>query len=225
MKVSIGIDIGANGAWAMFLNEKLVYDLIPYKSEEPDMKGLEKIIFSKINEAYNRSEVKEDQTCTHKKCLETKMCQENVSLGKDQDFDICKDGCVWFSPFQEVKTHCVIEDLHSIFGTSAKANFTFGVNNGLIIGMLQCSQIPYTKIGPKKWQKEMWQGIRPVEIPTGKFDKKGNPKVKINTKATSLIAVQRLFPKESFLATERSKKPHDGIVDSVLMAEYCRRNF
>lgn len=121
--------------------------------------------------------------------------------------------------------HIVIEDLHSIFGTSAKSNFAFGVNNGIVIGMLQSLQLPYTKVSPKAWQKQIWQGIRPVQISTGKKNKDGLPKYKTDTKATSLLAAKRLFPKESFLATERSKVPHDGIVDSVLLAEYARRNF
>ncbi len=121
--------------------------------------------------------------------------------------------------------HVVIEDLHSVFGSSAKSNFAFGGNNGLIIGMLQMLQVPYTKVAPKAWQKLMWQGIRPVEIDTGKKKKDGSIKYKTDTKATSLIAAQRLFPRESFLATDRSKVPHNGIVDAVLMAEYCRRNF
>lgn len=121
--------------------------------------------------------------------------------------------------------HVVIEDLHSVHGSSAKSNFGFGYNNGLIVGMLEALSIPYTKVAPKKWQKEMWEGVRPVEINTGKLNKKGEPKYKIDTKATSLIAAKRLFPGQTFLASERSKKPHNGIVDSVLLAEYCRRHF
>src|SRR5262249_32123555 len=64
--------------------------------------------------------------------------------------------------------HVVIEDLHSVYGSGAASNFSFGLNNGLIIGMLQVSQIPFTRIGPKKWQKEIWQGIRPIEKPVMK---------------------------------------------------------
>ena len=135
-----------------------------------------------------------------------------------------------------VKIIAGIEDLHSIYGSSAKSNFQFGVNNGLVVGFLQTIEFPHIKISPKKWQKEMWQGIRPVMIPSmekkkkgqpavQKKNKDGSPKYKVDTKATSLIAAKRLFPTESFLATERSKVPHDGIVDAVLIAEYCRRKY
>lgn len=181
MKISIGIDIGSDGAYAIFVDNKLQYGKIPYVSEEPDMRALFDIIFEAI-----------------------------PFLNEDEEFNM----------------HAVIEDLHSVYGSSAKSNFEFGKNNGLIIGMLQVAEIPFTKIGPKKWQKEMWQGIRPVEVLVkGKVNKDGSPKKKVDTKATSLIAAKRLFPKETFLATERSKVPHNGIVDAVLIAEFCRRHF
>lgn len=179
-KIAIGIDIGSNGAWAAFVNDKLSYGLLPYSSDEPDMRAF----FDHLLEL----------------------------IPKLEDDD-------------DLKIHAVIEDLHSIFGTSARSNFSFGINNGLIIATLQILEFPFTKVQPKRWQKSMWEGIRPIEIPTGKKDKKGNPKHKIDTKQTSLIAAQRLFPKETFLATERSKVPNNNIVDAVLMCEFCRRNY
>ena len=44
------------------------------------------------------------------------------------------------------------------------------------------------------------------------------------TKKEALRVASELWPKECWLATERSKKAHDGIVDAVLIAEYVRRN-
>jgi len=102
--------------------------------------------------------------------------------------------------------HVAMEDLHSVFGSSAKSNFQFGVNNGLVIGMIQAAGLPYTKVQAKKWQKEIWEGIRPVEILVkGKTNKDGSPKYKTDTKATSLIAAKRLFPNEAFLPNPRIK--------------------
>ena len=48
---------------------------------------------------------------------------------------------------------CVIEDVHSIYGTSAKSNFMFGYNTGLITGIIQTVNLPLAKVQPKKWQK------------------------------------------------------------------------
>lgn len=182
MKIRIGIDIGSNGAYAVFVDDQLKgYGLIPDTSGELDMRAMLELIYGLW-----------------------------PKLEKDDVYDV----------------HVVIEDLHSIFGTSAKSNFQFGVNNGLVIGLLQTVEFPYTKVSAKKWQKELWEGIRPVEILVpGKTNKDGSPKYKVDTKATSLLAAKRLFPKETFLATERSKVPHNGIVDAVLIAEYCKRKF
>ncbi len=177
-KIRIGIDIGSNGAYAIFVDDQLQsYGKIP-GDDELDMNGLLQCIW------------------------------DASPKGDDHSY------------------HFVIEDLHSIFGSSAKSNFQFGVNNGLVIGLLQTIEFSYTKVQAKKWQKEMWEGVRPVEVLVkGKVNKDGSPKYKIDTKATSLLAAKRLFPKESFLATERSKVPHDGIVDACLIGLYCTRHF
>lgn len=116
--------------------------------------------------------------------------------------------------------HVVLEDVHAIFGSSAKSTFSFGFVCGLIEGILVSLKIPYTKVQPKKWQKVMWEGIPVIKKPstTGKTQV-------TDTKAMSLMAAKRLFPDVDLRATERSTKPHDGKIDSLLLAEYCRRNF
>jgi len=48
---------------------------------------------------------------------------------------------------------CMIEDVHSIFGVSAKSNFNFGYNTGNITGIVQCQGISVDKVAPKVWQK------------------------------------------------------------------------
>lgn len=47
----------------------------------------------------------------------------------------------------------MIEDVHAIFGTSAKSNFNFGFNTGLITGIIQASGNSLDKVTPKVWQK------------------------------------------------------------------------
>jgi len=121
------------------------------------------------------------------------------------------------------KVLVVMENLRSLFGMSAKSNFTFGYNNGVIVAIVEMLKLPYIKVHPRIWQQSLWMGVKTVKVSTGKKDKEGKMKQKTDTKATSLLAAQRLFPKEKFLETERCKVPHDGIVDAVLMAEYARR--
>lgn len=121
--------------------------------------------------------------------------------------------------------HCVMEDVHSIFGASAKSNFQFGVSIGQIRTAIKTTSIPLTRVAPKQWQKEMWQGIKPILINTKKKNKKGEIKYKIDTKATSLLAARNLFPGVTFLLTKNSYVPDHNAIDAALMAEYCRRKF
>lgn len=108
--------------------------------------------------------------------------------------------------------HIGIEDVHAIFGSSAKTTFQFGFGKGLLIGIVESIGIPYTLVTPKDWQKIAWQGISPVKNSKGKND----------TKKISLIAAKRLFPGEKFLATQRCSTPHDGMIDATLISYYLK---
>lgn len=117
-------------------------------------------------------------------------------------------------------THCVLEDIHAVFGSSAGSTFNFGHIQGFIEGCLCTHGIPYTKVQPKAWQKVMWEGIPLITKPstTGKTHV-------TDTKAMSLMAAKRLFPKVDLRASERCKIPHDGKVDSLLIMQYCKYKF
>ena len=53
-------------------------------------------------------------------------------------------------------TFAIMEEVHAIFGSSAKATFAFGEINGMLKGLLIATGIPYQLIQPKQWQKEIW---------------------------------------------------------------------
>lgn len=122
--------------------------------------------------------------------------------------------------FKERSHIVIIEDLHAIFGTSAKSNYQFGWINGIIEALLVSANLRFEKVSPKIWQNICWQGIRPIEINTGKKKKNGEIKYKIDTKSTSLLAAQRIFPGESFIKSERSRIADHNIVDSSLLSYY-----
>jgi hypothetical protein len=52
----------------------------------------------------------------------------------------------------------IVEDVHSIFGTSAKSNFNFGKNVGIIHGLLWAKGCGFELVTPKVWQKAV--GVR-----------------------------------------------------------------
>lgn len=119
---------------------------------------------------------------------------------------------------------CVIEDVHSIYGSSAKATFAFGFNKGYLIGLLAANNIPYVLVQPKEWQREMW-GNSDMVVAYKEITVKGKKimKKEINTKQTSINCCKRLFPTLDLRKSERAKKIDDNKVDSILMAEFARR--
>jgi hypothetical protein len=119
---------------------------------------------------------------------------------------------------------CVIEDVHAIYGSSAKSTFAFGFNKGYLVGLLCANKIPYTLIQPKTWQTEMWgNSDMVVTHKTVKMKGKEVTKKEINTKQTSINCCKRLFPTLDLRKNERCKKIDDNKVDSILMSEYARR--
>lgn len=85
--------------------------------------------------------------------------------------------------------------------------FSFGKLYGIIISLACSLKIPYLIIHAKTWQKEMFRDVSSV-----------------NTKQASIIIAKQLYPNQSFLATERSKKEHDGMTDALLLSVYAQRH-
>jgi hypothetical protein len=110
--------------------------------------------------------------------------------------------------------HVVFEKLGVIFGSSKVTAFSMGYQSGAIEMMAIALGIPYTKVPAKQWQKDMFQGIDVIK----KTGKSSN-----DTKAMALIAAKRLFPNQKLTFGEKATKPHDGLVDALLMAEYAKR--
>ena len=142
-----------------------------------------------------------------------------------EDNDLYQLSCIMQQArYEHERIACVIEDVHALYGSSAKSTFAFGFNKGYLIGLLAANNIPYTLIQPKEWQKEMWQNsdmvvtYKEVTIKGKKVSKK-----EVNTKQTSINACKRLFPTLDLRKSERSKKIDDNKVDSILMCEFARR--
>lgn len=126
-------------------------------------------------------------------------------LMHEQLFDISTTG---------VNVHLVFEKLGVIFGSSKATAFSMGHQSGAVEMMAIALGIPYTKIPAKQWQKDMFQGVDVIKK-TGKTSN--------DTKAMALIAAKRIFPNQKLTFGDRATKPHDGLVDALLMAEYAKR--
>jgi hypothetical protein len=138
-------------------------------------------------------------------------------LTEEGEIDIAKIA-KFIKPFLKNEVKILIEDIHALFGSGASATFEFGRSLGLVQGLILTLGLKFEKIQPKKWQKQMFEGIALIQ-------KEVKGKLKTDTKAMALEAVKKLYPEVNLLPTKRCKKASDGIVDAILIAEYGRLNF
>lgn len=104
--------------------------------------------------------------------------------------------------------HCFLEKVGAMPGQGVVSMFNFGRTFGVTESLLVANRIPYTLVHPATWSKEIH----------GKLA--GNdPKIK------SKAIIQDLYPHENLLASPRSKIPHLGLVDALLISEYGLRVF
>lgn len=111
--------------------------------------------------------------------------------------DLCRDSSHWDAV-------CCLEKVGAMPGQGVVSMFNFGQSVGYIKGVLEAFKIPYQEITPQKWKREF--GLT-------------------SDKAASVEVCRKLFPNTDLLATPRSRKPHDGMAEALLMAEYARRKF
>jgi len=106
-------------------------------------------------------------------------------------------------------TIAAIEEQIPVRNQNIKASYTTAKNYGMILMALTATGIRTKEVSAHDWHSHF--GIV--------NNKKGKGKT---TKAQAFEICRRLYPNEDFRKSERSKVFHDGIVDAVLIAEYCK---
>ena len=119
-----------------------------------------------------------------------------IPYGDTALIDLCRD------IRNQSKAVCCLEKVGAMPGQGVVSMFNFGKSVGYIKGVLEAFRIPYQEITPQKWKREF--GLN-------------------SDKVASAEVCSRLFPDTSLLATPKCKKPHDGMAEALLMAEYARR--
>lgn len=87
--------------------------------------------------------------------------------------------------------------------------FNYGEHFGMIQGIIFSLGIPFSLVRPRTWQKA-------IIVPSRHKD----------TKKKALFSANKIFKKQSrfWIPTKRHTKPHDGVIDSALIAKYCQIN-
>lgn len=112
--------------------------------------------------------------------------------------DLCSDA----SHDWNKQVICCLEKVGAMPKQGVVSMFNFGHSVGYIKGVLESFRIPYQEITPQKWKREFGLSSK---------------------KAVSAEVCKKLFPDVDLLATPKCKKPHDGMAEALLMAEYARR--
>lgn len=97
---------------------------------------------------------------------------------------------------------CVVEHVGAMPGQGVTSCFSFGRGFGFILGLLTAFCHPYELVRPQKWKKEFSC---------------------TSDKNTSIEVAKRLFPGVDLRRTPKCTKPHDGIAEALLLAEFARR--
>ena len=113
---------------------------------------------------------------------------------------IARDGSTLFMP----PLLAVVEKVGAMPGQGVASTFKFGMNAGGIHGVLAAMHVPMRLVTPPAWKREVLAGTK-------------------KDKAAAIAFCRQRWPEISLLATERSRKPHDGMADALCLAEYARR--
>lgn len=90
--------------------------------------------------------------------------------------------------------------------SSATSMFSYGTHYGEILGIIRALAVRHQLVRPADWTRVMHMGTKDTDVP----------------KARSLEAATRIFPGEKWLVDKR-RKPHDGLFEAAIIAEYGRR--
>lgn len=98
-----------------------------------------------------------------------------------------------------------IEEVRGRPGQSSVATCSFCASFGLWKGLMLGLEIPRVIVTPHQWQRKMFKGIP-----------------KSDPKAMARMAVGQMFPGLDLRKSEKSRVPHEGKVDAVLIAKYMQ---
>jgi hypothetical protein len=114
--------------------------------------------------------------------------------------------CEWIEKFQYSDEVAVALETPSKHSPGTLALCSMWDCYGAIRGILESCGIRHVRIAPRTWQSVML-GV----VPKGE------------TKAYARAKAREIWNDEDWLATPRSKKAHEGLVDAALIAEFYRR--
>jgi len=110
----------------------------------------------------------------------------------------------WLAQF-DLNALSVVLETPGKHSPGAQALCSMWDSYGAIRGVLESRAIRHHRITPQAWQKVMLVGC-----------------AKGDTKPAALARCRQLWPAETWFASQRCSKPHEGLIDAALIAEFAR---
>jgi Holliday junction resolvasome RuvABC endonuclease subunit len=126
--------------------------------------------------------------------------------------EIDREGVLSFLKIFPPHVHVVIEEQEAFRSQNITSTCTTCKNYGMLLMALTLARLYITEVPSGIWQK--YYGIVSV--------KKGEGET---TKQQAYRIAQAKYPHVDFRKSGRAQKPHDGMVDAALIADYCQSLF
>lgn len=97
-----------------------------------------------------------------------------------------------------------VEDVQMVPGWPIKTGHALGKSMGFLEMTCISNKLRYRLVRAQEWQKLAHRGISKTDY--------------TDAKARSMVAAKRLWPGRDWRASDKHKKPHDGIIDAALIA-------
>ena len=134
-----------------------------------------------------------------------------VPSGKGRKIDLCGLAAMIKEIGRHPEKYTFIVENPGAHAPSAAGLRSMTYSFAAVETLLAAYQLKHHVVLSQKWQKAFWSKPK---MPKGQ---------KFNTKAAALNAARQIWPEESWLKSDRCSKPHDGLIDAALLAEYGRR--
>lgn len=131
--------------------------------------------------------------------------------GKTKE-EIDRDGVMSFLKIFPERTHVAIEEQKAFRSQNVTSTCTTCKNYGILLMALSVAHMYITEVPSDTWQEHF--GIVSVKESEGG-----------STKEQAFHIAQRVYLDADFRKSEKSHIVHDGIVDAVLIANYCQARF
>jgi hypothetical protein len=129
-----------------------------------------------------------------------------------------KELVAWIELRREDVVMAVIEEPAMRPGQGFYSAFRFGLNAGIVQGVLSGLGIPYVKVPGNIWSAAFEHDVPPVPRGASAAEKERRKRL---VKDERKNIVRRLYPDLDLRPTPRSKVAHEGMTDAVLIAHWA----